>query len=549
MHRTVGICVVLLALIVCATTPAAAISVLSVTQAGAGEPMTVTLDMEGTVVFQYGEGTPVFGHGTIVKFIPPGDGIVTVSATDPVTGAMTAPQSIIITNPTPAPTPTPQPGSGGGGSGSDTPVIAWKTVTLPAGTFNVTADNSGDVSAVSWQCALGTLQAAGVSFKVSDEWDNGLFVTEVDGKPSAGAAGWMYQVNGASPATTADKCTVKANDEVVWYYSESMSQTPQESPKAFFYRVQISSPAPGTSSTPSAGILETGTGLTTGADAASYPLSLPPGSDLRLSEGRMYLTVNVPMATAAGDVIGFSGNMMLITRDDVVLKIRFADFTEKSGVVAGEITDVMVETTPVTVTCANGAGPEVSLLIRLLTVPMDADLDVTVTPLSGISAVPSAFLSAANAALRPEGMAAGGAGWQMDIDKRGLENGVDVGDVTVRITADSAYITEMGGLSALRLIHITDDGTAEVLTLRSAGATADGETMLEAGPAAGLSSFFLISVTDGPASSGTGAGATPVSAEDTASPAATQSGTCLTILSAAVAGILGITGIYRNTKR
>ncbi|WAI02421.1 DUF4430 domain-containing protein [Methanogenium organophilum] len=540
MHRAVEICIVILALLVCTAAPAAAISVLSVTQDGGGQPVTVTLDMEGTVAFQYNGGTPIFAHGTTVKFIPPADGVVTFSATDPVTGEISAPQSITIT----APTPTPSPGGGGGGG--DTPSIVWKSVILPTGTFNVIADNSDETYPVSWQSALGVLKKAGISFKVSDKWDGGLFVIEVDGTPNKDLAGWMYQVNGISPGVTADNEPVSTGDEVIWYYSESMSQTPEQSPKSFYYKVETSSaPASGGSSAET-GETETGSGVT--ADAVSYPLSLPPGSDLSLSEGRMYLTVNVPMATSAGDEITFDGNTMLITRDDVVLKLRFTDFTDKSGVISGEIADVTVETTPVTVTCANGATPEIGLVVSLMTVPMDADIDVVVTPLSGLSDVPAAMLSASNAALDTEGMAVDTAGWMMDVDKRGLENGVDVGDVTIRITADPTCITQAGGLSALRLVHILDDGTAEVLTLRSVGTTADGKMILEAGSAEGLSSFLFVSVTDAPVDPGT-ASPTSAPAEQTATPAPTESGTPLSVICAAAAGLLGVTSIYRNKKR
>ncbi len=548
MHRAVNICVALLALLVCVAAPAAAISVLSVTQAGAGEPVIVLLDMEGTVSFQYEGGTPIFAHGTTVKFIPPGDGVVTFSATDPVTGMMTSPQSITLTNPTPAPTPTPQPGGGGGGSGGDATSVVWKTVILPTGTFDVTTDNSGDIMAVPWQSALGTLKAAGVSFKVSDQWGSGLFVFEVDGKPSSGVAGWMYEVNDASPVTTADKCMLKGGDEVIWYYSESMIQTPEESPKAFFYHVQTSTAPPANTGT-SAETIQSSNGLTSGTDAVSYPLSLPAGSDLRLSEGRMYLTVNVPMATTAGDVIGFVGNTMIITRDDVVLKIRFADFTDKNGIIAGEITDITVETAPVTIVCADGATPEVSLLISLLTVPMDSDIDVAATPLLNLSAIPADVLGAANTALGADGMAVGTAGWMFDVGRRGLENGVDVGGMTVRITADPAYIAEMGDISELRLIHIADDGTTEVISLRSAGITAEGRTILEAGPAAGLSSFLFVSVTDAPESSGTDEAETETSAGATGTPEPTESGTPLIAICATMAVALGITCIYRNQKR
>lgn len=530
MRRLLIACIITI-LFVCVA-PGAALSI-ETSGVTAGQAVVVTLDAPAFVTFQMDSGVPVYAYGSEVSFIPAAGGTLSITAT---AAGQTADATVTVST---------GGSSGGGGSGGDDPSIVWKSVTLPTGTFNVTADNSEEVYPVSWQSTLGVLKTAGISFKVSDKWDGGLFVIDVDGVPNEGLAGWMYQVNGIAPGVTADNKLVSAGDEVIWYYSESMSQLPEESPHIFRFKVQTSStPASGGSSADT-GETETGSGVT--ADATSYPLSLPPGSDLHLSEGRMYLTVNVPMATSAGDEITFDGNTMFITRDDVVLKIRFADFTDKSGIISGEITGVTVDTMPVTVTCASGATPEIGLLINLMTVPMDADIEVIATPISGLSTVPADILGAANDALGADGKAVGTAGWQMDVDKRGLENGVDVGDVTIRIVTDPACIAQAGGLSALRLVHILDDGTAEVLTLRSAGTTADGKMILEAGPAAGLSTFLFVSVTDAPAASGA-ADTTPAPAQETATPAPTESGTPLGAVFAAAVGLIGVTGIYRNRK-
>lgn len=529
MRRLLIACIITL-LFVCGA-PGAALSI-ETSGGTAGQAVVATLDAPAFVTFQMNGGVPVYAYGSTVSFIPAAGGTLSVTAT---AAGETADATVTVSSG----------GSSGGGSGGDDPSVSWRSITLPTGTFTVTADNSGEEYPVSWQTALGVLKKAGISFKVSDRWDGGLFIIEVDGLPNEGLAGWMYQVNGVAPGVTADNKPVSAGDKVLWYYSESMSQTPDQSPRAFYFNVQTSSsPASGVSSTDTG---ESGTATASGAEAASYPLSLPPGSDLSLSDGRMYLTVDVPMATSAGDVITFDGNTMLITRDDVTLKIRFVDFSDRSGVISGAISDVTVETTPVTVTCANGATPEIGLVVSLMTVPMDADIDVVVTPLSGLSDVAPALLGAANAALGTDGLAVGTAGWQMDTLAHNLENGVDVGAVTVRITADPACITHAGGIDALRLVHILDDGTAEVLTLRSVGTTADGRQILEAGPASGLSSFLFVSVTDAPAASGT-ADTTPVPAQETATPAPTESGTPLSVICAAAAGLLGVTGIYRNRK-
>jgi hypothetical protein len=44
-------------------------------------------------------------------------------------------------------------------------------------------------------------------------------VSQVGRYPAAGAAGWVFKVNGASPPVGADAVTLKDGDEVLWYYA------------------------------------------------------------------------------------------------------------------------------------------------------------------------------------------------------------------------------------------------------------------------------------------------------------------------------------------
>ena len=47
----------------------------------------------------------------------------------------------------------------------------------------------------------------------------GTYVSQVGRYPEAGAAGWVFKVNGASPPVGADAVTLKDGDEVLWYYA------------------------------------------------------------------------------------------------------------------------------------------------------------------------------------------------------------------------------------------------------------------------------------------------------------------------------------------
>ncbi len=47
----------------------------------------------------------------------------------------------------------------------------------------------------------------------------GQYVSQIGRYPGAGAAGWVFKVNGVSPPVGADQVTLKEGDEVLWYYA------------------------------------------------------------------------------------------------------------------------------------------------------------------------------------------------------------------------------------------------------------------------------------------------------------------------------------------
>ncbi len=47
----------------------------------------------------------------------------------------------------------------------------------------------------------------------------GPYVSQIGRYPGAGASGWVFKVNGASPPVGADQVTLEDGDEVLWYYA------------------------------------------------------------------------------------------------------------------------------------------------------------------------------------------------------------------------------------------------------------------------------------------------------------------------------------------
>ena len=184
------------------------------------EQVTVTTDREATIIFRINSGTPIFSEASPnspAYFIPRVEGELNVTA---IADNEKVSRNVQITT-----------CSGGGGKSN-------KNV-LPYGTFTVLGKE------VEWRTAYGALKKASEieGFTVTPELtDWGIFVKCIKGlcKGDIGeTSGWMYWVNypdDPMPGVAATDFRVKPGDEIVWYFSRSMSETPETSP----YKIYIS---------------------------------------------------------------------------------------------------------------------------------------------------------------------------------------------------------------------------------------------------------------------------------------------------------------------
>lgn len=176
----------------------------------------VILDEEAFVIFRMNHGTPIYAHGSTVYFTPRITGELYIEA---ISGEETVKKTIKI-----------EEGSeSGGDGGSDSSRSGYY---LPEGTFTKTASNTGKEYTIGWRTALGILerisQARGFGYEIK-ETDWGPFVDCIKGECGKGTAGWMVWVNGESISTSADEHKIAEGDSIVWYYSKSMSGTPDTS--------------------------------------------------------------------------------------------------------------------------------------------------------------------------------------------------------------------------------------------------------------------------------------------------------------------------------
>ncbi len=67
--------------------------------------------------------------------------------------------------------------------------------------------------------ALDAASTAGEFYYGMTTTEFGQYVSQIGKYPGAGAAGWVFKVNGVSPPVGADQVTLKDGDVVLWYYA------------------------------------------------------------------------------------------------------------------------------------------------------------------------------------------------------------------------------------------------------------------------------------------------------------------------------------------
>jgi outer membrane protein assembly factor BamB len=456
--------------------------------------------------------------------------------------------------------PTPGGGGGGGGGdgGGDSP-SPWITVTLKPGKFTVTADNSKKTYDVSRQTALGALDAAGVGYTVDDSYYQqygSLFIDSIKGKKNEGTKGWMYQVNGESPGVGANAYTVKDGDNVVFFWSESMSSTPETSQDVISIKVVIPGSSSGSGSGSSGGG-SSSTGATTSVaqqgdsepGSGSLLLGLPAGATVELGEWGQTFSIDTTSPAASGEEVIISGNTLKINRSSLVLTIAARNIDEKNGVAKGLIESVTATVNPISTEIAGVGTVAVSLDLNLTGIPAaDGRLDIAFNATPDAT-VENAFTLAA--AEKNEEITA--LAYTVTVTRTNLENGEDIAGAVIRMTINPGWVEEHGGVDALRIARSAEDGTHQMLETRIAGTDENGNLIVEAVSPGGLSVFGLLAVTAAPAVQDGVAAAVTSTVPDTPAAAGTPAGSSPSLSSpliiAAVGAILLIGTVYLIIKR
>lgn len=82
---------------------------------------------------------------------------------------------------------------------------------------NTTVDSTGEYTVSSESSALDALQATDLDVTLEDS-QYGAYVTSIDGLTAEGSNGWLYEVNGESPAVSAGDYKLTDGDTITWSF-------------------------------------------------------------------------------------------------------------------------------------------------------------------------------------------------------------------------------------------------------------------------------------------------------------------------------------------
>jgi len=412
-------------------------------------------------------------------------------------------------------------GDGGGGGGDSSP--SWVSVTLAAGTFNITATNSGKTYTVDRQTALGALDATGIAYTTNDAYYleyGSLFIDSIRGRANEGTAGWMYQVNAESPGVGANAYAVQNGDEVVFFWSEGMSSTPATSRDTIFIRVVTPGSSSGGSGSGSSGSSSGGSGststtATTGTgepgEVLSFPLGLPAGATVKLGEWGQSFSIDLTAGDRSTEQVNVSGNTVTINREGVRLVITARNIDKKGGLAAGLVERVTASVGPVRANFSATGVIAASVNLNLTGIPGDGQIRISLNETPDAETARKFHLASAE-----NGKDVTAVAYSMTVTRINLENGRDVAGAVITMAINPAWVDEHGGPDAIRIARSAEDGTCTILDTRPAGSDADGNLIFEAVSPNGLSTFGLLAVGVVPAAGAGGEEETGVIAPTTA---------------------------------
>lgn len=234
-----------------------------------------------------------------------------------------------------------------------------------------------------------------------------------------------------------------------------------------------------------------GSGQTTVAALATTSFAFS-GVNAGMVNGVQDVTIDTREASAK-----ISGNVVTLeTTGDSWnnAAITFTNAPVSDGVtLTGTVTNVRIETSPVTVPAPALGNPGVTVTLNLAELPEpDASIISTAVPGYGTLGGNAFSIAAAETGQNLTEIA-----YTVSVSKSGIaneENGGIIRDAAISMAISPAWVSLHGGTGQIVIMHRADDGRTNVLSTRYEGQDASGNDLFSAVSPTGLSTFALAAV-------------------------------------------------------
>ena len=204
------------------------------------------------------------------------------------------------------------------------------------------------------------------------------------------------------------------------------------------------------------------------------------------SAGKQTLSLDTARAEQSGTIVSLSGNVITISQPGFTITVVTSDTPVKeNGVISGAVQSVRLHTAPAYADTSTGTV-SISVDTPLAAIPENAAITTSISETVNQN-LQDAFRSAAQSHNQQvEGIA-----YNAYVTKT---NFVATGPAIVTLTIPPDWVTMHGGIPAIGIAHISDEGTSTILMTGFKGYDNAGNMIFEGISPQGLSIFSLISL-------------------------------------------------------
>lgn len=204
------------------------------------------------------------------------------------------------------------------------------------------------------------------------------------------------------------------------------------------------------------------------------------------SAGRQTISLDTARAEQSGTIVSLSDNVITLSQPGFTITVVTSDTPVKeNGVISGTVQSVRLHTAPAYADTSIGTV-SISVDTSLAAIPENAAITTTISETVNPD-IQDAYRSAAQS----NNQQVKGIAYNAYIMK---SNFVATGPAIVTLTIPPDWVTKHGGIIAIGIAHISDEGTSTILTTDYKGYDNAGNMEFQATSPQGLSLFSLISL-------------------------------------------------------